>query len=68
MLEHAGPAENRRERGAQLMREDGEKVILGGGGGGQHRRRRFVLTRAVVLTEDGVGEHLQQLAVKQKPA
>ena len=47
------------ERVAQLMGEDGQKVVFGLVRGGQTFRRLLVLPGAEVLAEEGVAEHLE---------
>ena len=54
---------DRRERIAQLVREHGEKLVLGLVRRGQVQERLPMLARSEALVEQGVDQRLQQLAV-----
>ena len=67
-LEHAGPAENRRERRSQFVRQHRQKFVFHRSRDGQLRRGFFVLPGSVILAQQRVSEHLQQFSVQDEPA
>ena len=50
------------------MRQYGQKFVLRRSRDGQLRRRFFKLPRSVILPQQRVSEHLQQLSVQDEPA